>query len=65
MSTVRDKEGLTYSIGSAVTNDAFADGDFRIYAEFNPSLLEKGISSTKRELRNWYDHGITSAGWSG
>lgn len=61
MSTVRDKEGLTYSIGSAVTNDAFADGDFRIYAEFNPSLLEKGISSTKRELRNWYDHGITAA----
>jgi zinc protease len=61
MATVRDKEGLTYSIRSSVANDAFADGDFRINAEFNPSLLDKGISSTKRELRNWYNNGITAA----
>ncbi len=61
MATVRDKEGLTYSIRSWVANDAFADGDFQINAEFNPSLLEKGITSTERELRNWHDHGITAA----
>src|SRR4051812_42239870 len=32
MANVRDKEGLTYGIYSAVTNDTYADGDWRIGA---------------------------------
>jgi len=61
MATVRDKEGLTYSIWAAEGNDTFADGDFRISAEFSPALLDKGIASTERELRKWHDNGITAA----
>jgi len=61
MATVRDKEGLTYGIGSRVGNDAFAEGDWRINASFAPSLLEKGLASTRRELKSWYDQGVTAA----
>ena len=61
MASVRDKEGLTYGISSGVSNDSFADGDWRISANFAPQLLEKGISSTKRELESWYKEGVTAA----
>ncbi len=61
MANVRDKEGLTYGIYSAVTNDTYADGDWRIGAQFAPGLLEKGLASTKRQLTEWYEHGITEA----
>lgn len=59
MANVRDKEGLTYGIGSAVARDTFADGDFHITATFAPGLLEKGIESTKRQLTSWYETGVT------
>lgn len=59
MANVRDKEGLTYGIGSAVSRDTFADGDFHITATFAPGLLEKGIESTKRQLTSWYESGVT------
>ncbi|MEJ1970950.1 MAG: pitrilysin family protein [Lacunisphaera sp.] len=61
MANVRDKEGLTYGIYSAVTNDTYADGDWRIGAQFAPELLEKGLASTKRQLTAWYQSGITEA----
>ena len=61
MANVRDKEGLTYGIGSLVTNDTFVDGDWRIQANFAPGLLEKGIDSTKRQLLAWYQSGVTDA----
>lgn len=61
MATVRDKEGLTYGIGSRVGNDAFTEGDWRISASFAPALLEKGLTSTRRELKKWYDDGVTAA----
>jgi zinc protease len=61
MANVRDKEGLTYGIYSAVTNDTYADGDWRIGAQFAPELLDKGIASTKRQLVEWYQNGITEA----
>ncbi len=61
MSTVRDTEGLTYSISAGVGRDTFADGDFRINAEFNPTMLHQGIASTRRELRKWHDYGVTAA----
>ncbi|MSU47055.1 MAG: insulinase family protein [Lacunisphaera sp.] len=61
MANVRDKEGLTYGIYSAVTNDTYADGDWRIGAQFAPELLEKGLSSTRRQLAAWHKNGITEA----
>ncbi|HTL67197.1 MAG TPA: pitrilysin family protein [Lacunisphaera sp.] len=61
MANVRDKEGLTYGIYSAVTNDTYADGDWRIGAQFAPQLLEKGIASTRRQLEDWYKNGITQS----
>ncbi len=59
MANVRDKEGLTYGIGSQLANDAFSDGEWRIGATFAPSKLEEGIASTKRQLTKWYTEGVT------
>jgi zinc protease len=59
MANVRDKEGLTYGIGSYVAGDTFVDGDWRIQGNFAPEMLEKGIASTKRQLTEWYTQGIT------
>lgn len=58
MSTVRDKEGLTYGIGAGVSDDTYNGGTFAISASFAPQLLEKGLSSTVRELRQWWTDGI-------
>jgi zinc protease len=60
MATVRDQEGLTYGIGAKVGNDTFTDGDWRIVANFAPELLEKGLASTRRELKSWYEKGVTA-----
>jgi zinc protease len=59
MSSVRDKEGLTYGIYASVDNDIGSDGDWRIEATFSPALLEQGIASTKRQLLLWRDKGVT------
>jgi zinc protease len=59
MGTVRDKEGLTYSIGAAVSEDSIADGGWDISASFAPALLEKGLASTRRELDRWWKDGVT------
>jgi zinc protease len=59
MGTVRDKEGLTYNIGAGMAEDSIVDGSWEISASFAPTLLEKGITSTRRELLNWWKDGIT------
>jgi zinc protease len=59
MGSVRDKEGLTYNIGAGLAEDSIADGSWDISASFAPSLLEKGIASTRRELDKWWKDGIT------
>jgi zinc protease len=59
MSTVRDKEGLTYAIGAGVSDDTLVDGSWDIGASFAPALLQKGIASTRRELDKWYKDGVT------
>ncbi len=59
MGTVRDKEGLTYSIGAGVSDDSIADGRWDISASFAPALLDKGIASTRRELGRWWRDGVT------
>ncbi len=60
MASVRDKEGLTYGIGSYMDNDTFVEGDWRVYGSFAPQLLDKGIASTRRELQRWWQDGITA-----
>jgi zinc protease len=59
MSTVRDKEGLTYNIGAQVGDDSIVDGVWEISASFAPALLTKGVESTRRELARWWKDGIT------
>jgi zinc protease len=59
MGTVRDKEGLTYSIGANMAEDSIVDGSWYIAASFAPALLEKGLASTRRELDKWWQDGIT------
>lgn len=59
MSTVRDQEGLTYGIYSYLGNSVFTDGAWILGANFSPSLLEKGLNSTNRELNKWINEGIT------
>jgi zinc protease len=59
MGTVRDKEGLTYNIGAGISQDAIADGAWDISASFAPTLLDKGVASTRRELQKWWADGIT------
>jgi zinc protease len=61
MANVRDKEGLTYGVGAGLGNDTFGDGDWSISATFAPSLLDKGIASTKRQLALWYEDGATAS----
>lgn len=59
MGTVRDKEGLTYNIGAAVSEDSIVDGGWYISASFAPALLDKGLASTRRELDRWWTGGVT------
>jgi zinc protease len=61
MKSVRDKEGLTYGIFAGSSSDTFSDGEWKINATFAPALLGKGIASTRRELTEWYQNGITTA----
>lgn len=60
MSTVRDREGLTYGIGAGISDDEYVDGAFVLSATFAPTLLEKGMASTRRELARWLSSGITA-----
>jgi len=59
MGTVRDKEGLTYSISAGLAEDTIADGSWDISASFAPELLNKGVAATRRELDKWWRDGVT------
>ena len=61
MGTVRDREGLTYHIGAGMTDDSIADGAWEANASFAPSLLDKGLVSTRRVLDQWWREGVTDA----
>jgi len=61
MATVRDQEGLTYSIDAGMDADAFNEGDWKISASFAPAMLDQGIASTRRQLDLWYRDGVTAA----
>jgi len=60
MFKIRDDEGLTYGIFSFHTNDIQADGGWYIQGAFNPSLLQKGLQSTYKEIKSWIENGITA-----
>jgi zinc protease len=59
MSTVRDKEGLTYNIGANMGDDSIVDGVWEVSASFAPALLGKGVESTRREVNRWWKDGVT------
>ena len=58
MSTVRDKEGLTYNIGASMGDDSVVDGVWEVSASFAPALLSKGVESTRREVSKWWKDGV-------
>jgi zinc protease len=57
---IRNREGLTYGIGSRLSADTYADGSWYIQGTFAPELLEKGSASTWRELRRFHREGLTA-----
>lgn len=60
MSTVREKEGLTYMIyGRTRGVTATQHGAWFIQTFFTPKDLERGIAATVRELQKIVDKGIT------
>jgi len=59
MSTVRDKEGLTYNIGASMGDDSIVDGVWEVSASFAPTLMGKGVESTRREVNKWWKDGVT------
>lgn len=65
MSTVRDKEGLTYGIGAGLSDDAYVDGKWAINADFAPALVAQGVASTRRELQKWYQDGVSATELAG
>ncbi len=60
MQTVRDEQGLTYGIGSALAGCAYGtNGHWHTWGTFSPDLVEQGIASTREEIKKWYDKGIS------
>jgi zinc protease len=59
MGAVRDKEGLTYNIGANLSDDSVTDGVWEVTASFAPTLLAKGVESTRREVTKWWKDGVT------
>jgi zinc protease len=61
MSTVREKEGLTYGIYASLAAAHIEHmGHFEVSTFFTARDLEKGIAATKREIRKIVDGGITN-----
>lgn len=56
---VRDREGLTYGISARHGQDAHHAGVWQVAGTFAPSLLDKGLASTRREVESWWEGGIT------
>lgn len=60
MASVRDKEGLTYGIGANAGEDTYVDGTWTVFATFAPSLLDRGLVSTRREVERWWKDGVSA-----
>ena len=62
MRTVRDEDGLTYSVGSRLEGFGKSEaGAWHVYGEFSPKLLDQGITSIQKQLKDWKQHGIGQA----
>ncbi len=62
MSTVREKEGLTYGIYCRLEGTgATQSGHLRVMTFFSPQDTEKGLTSTFREIKSIIGSGITEA----
>ncbi|MBQ4913627.1 insulinase family protein [Maribacter sp. MMG018] len=59
MRTVRDVEGLTYSIGAGHSGHENSGGHWLVYATFNPSLFQKGLDATMVQIKKWVNEGVT------
>jgi zinc protease len=55
---VRDREGLTYGIGSRFRAPALAAGPWYISVSVNPANVERAIESSLDVLRDYVEHGI-------
>jgi zinc protease len=61
MQTVRDKEGLTYGIGSRVSGvNTGNDGFWYVSGTFAPDLLNKGRQSALKQIKMWVNKGVTA-----
>ncbi|MEO8253822.1 MAG: pitrilysin family protein [Flavobacterium sp.] len=60
MQTVRDNDGLTYSISSGLGGNITTGGYWFVNASFNPTLLQKGLDATMVQLNKWVKDGITA-----
>nr|WP_315242256.1 pitrilysin family protein [uncultured Flavobacterium sp.] len=60
MQTVRDVDGLTYSISSGTGGNIMTGGYWYINASFNPSLFQKGLDATMVQVNKWLKDGITA-----
>jgi len=64
MSTVREKEGLTYGIYARTEQiDLNQTGYWRIMSFFSPKDVKRGITSTIREIKKIHTSGITKSEW--
>ena len=62
MSTIREKEGLTYGIYSQLEGFASQEqGYFRITTFFSPVNTVQGLKSTFREIKKLHTHGVSHA----
>jgi zinc protease len=57
---IRNREGLTYGIVANLSADTYADGAWSIQGTFAPELLDRGLASTRRELRRFCADGLTA-----
>jgi zinc protease len=57
---VRDREGLTYTIGSRIAEDFTPAATWLVRTTFSPALLERGIAAAKREVNQWWEKGVTA-----
>ena len=59
MTSIRQEQGLTYSIHSFHEGDIFTSGNWGLEASFSPELLEKGLEATKKEIATWNELGVS------
>ncbi|GGE96056.1 M16 family metallopeptidase [Flavobacterium limi] len=60
MQTVRDNDGLTYSISSGMGGNITTGGYWMVNASFNPNLFQKGLDATMVQVDKWVKDGITA-----